>query len=210
VAEDTCERILETAERLFAERGFDGTSIRDVTAEAGVNLAAVHYHYRSKEALLAAVLARIIAPTNAERLRLLREAEEKPDGPQLPDVLRAFLLPDLRILRERGHTRARLIGRMFTEPNEAVHRLAMEQFSEVNACFVAHLQRLLTHLAEDEFKFRMQCVVAVLTFFLADTAPHEWRGVAIDDPEIVLERMLAVLVPGLEAPPVRGASTGTQ
>jgi AcrR family transcriptional regulator len=204
VAEDTRERILDTAERLFAERGFDGTSIRDVTAQAGVNLAAVHYHFHSKEALLAAVLARMAGPTNAERLRLMREVESKPGGPDLADLLRAFLLPELRLSRglgEQGRTRARLMGRIFTEANASVHRLAMEQFSEVGGCFVADLQRVLTHLEEDEVIFRMQCVVAVLSFFLADTVPAEWKVADVNQPEAVLERMVTFLVAALEAPP---------
>lgn len=212
MAEDTRERILDTAEELFAERGFDGTSIRDVTAQAGVNLAAVHYHFHSKEALLAAVLQRMAGPTNAERLRLMREAESKPGGPDLADLLRAFLLPELRMSRElgeKGRMRARLMGRMFTEANSAVHRLAMEEFSEVGGCFVADLQSVLTHLEEDEVNFRMQCVVAVLTFFLADTVPAEWKVADVNEPEAVLERMVTVLVAALQAPPAPTRSLST-
>src|SRR5688572_23669682 len=71
----TKERLLNAAERLFAARGFAGTSLREVTAEAGANVAAVHYHFGSKEELLRAVLSRIVAPVNAERLTLLERVE---------------------------------------------------------------------------------------------------------------------------------------
>jgi AcrR family transcriptional regulator len=71
-SKDTKERILDAAERLFAAHGFAGTSLRAVTKEAGVNLAAVHYHFGTKEDLLRAVLSRIVIPVNRERLEMLR------------------------------------------------------------------------------------------------------------------------------------------
>ena len=68
---DTRDQILDTAERLFAEFVIDGVSIRTITAEAGVNLAAIHYHFGSKEALVREVFVLRIGPLNRERLRLL-------------------------------------------------------------------------------------------------------------------------------------------
>src|SRR5207249_7612515 len=67
---DTKLRILDAAERLFAQQGFD-VSIRAITDEAGVNLAAVNYHFQSKEALLDAIIARRIEPVNKRRLEML-------------------------------------------------------------------------------------------------------------------------------------------
>jgi AcrR family transcriptional regulator len=202
VAEDTRERILDAAERLFSERGFDGTSIRDVTAEAGVNLAAVHYHFGSKEDLLRAVLERVVVPTNEERLRLMREAFEHPGGPPIGDLLKAFILPELRMARElgpRGHTITRLIGRMFSEPNEVVHQLAMDLFSDVGGCLVQGLQQALPDLPEEEVAFRMQCVVGVFSFFMADTVPSPWKLIDLDDPEGATDRLVAFLEPAVAA-----------
>ncbi len=85
VGSDTKQRILDTAERLFADRGFAGTSLRAITREADVNQAAVHYHYGSKDELLKAVLNRLIVPMNEERLRLLDEATAAAD-PEPPTV----------------------------------------------------------------------------------------------------------------------------
>src|SRR6266436_9898623 len=68
---DTKQRILDSAERLFAEYGFAGVSLRAIIADAKVNLAAIHYHYRSKEALFDAVILRRLEPINDERLALL-------------------------------------------------------------------------------------------------------------------------------------------
>src|SRR3546814_18666628 len=76
----TREAILDTAETLFAQQGHDGTSMRQITSEAGVNLAAVNYHFGSKEALVQAVLKRRLAILNQERLRLLDELETQAAG----------------------------------------------------------------------------------------------------------------------------------
>src|SRR5579871_2566826 len=103
---DTKERILNTAEKLFAEQGYSGTSLRSVIAEAGVNLAAVHYHFRSKEALLEAVFLRRAEPANLERIAMLdaleRETGNRP--PEVERVIEAFVLPAFRAAHdpERG------------------------------------------------------------------------------------------------------------
>lgn len=76
----TREIILETAEQLFAQQGHDGTSMRQITSAAGVNLAAVNYHFGSKEALVQAVLKRRLEEVNRERLRLLDELEAAAGG----------------------------------------------------------------------------------------------------------------------------------
>ena len=158
VADTTRERILNAAERLFADRGFDGTSIRDVTTDAGVNLAAVHYHFGSKEDLLRAVLERVVRPCNAERIRLMDEADENPAGPDVASLLRAFIRPEFELARElgpRGTCISRLVGRMFSEPNEVVHGIAMDLFSDVGGRFIMGLQRALPDLPAEEVLFRM-------------------------------------------------------
>ena len=95
MAAETKERILDVAERLFADFGFPVTSLRDITHEADVNLAAVNYHFGSKEALLEAVLERRFRPITDRRLALLDELEKAAGStsPELEDILRAFLGP---------------------------------------------------------------------------------------------------------------------
>ena len=94
----TKQRILDVAERLFAERGFSGTSLRTIIGEAGVNLAAVHYHFHSKDALLEAVILRRLEPVNRERLAMLEACEHAARGgpPAVEDILRAFIEPTVR------------------------------------------------------------------------------------------------------------------
>ena len=89
---ETQEKILDTAERLFGEQGYAGTSLRQIIAAAGVNLAAIHYHFGSKEELLGHLVARKAAPVNAERLGLLDryEAESAPSAVPVEKSSRPF------------------------------------------------------------------------------------------------------------------------
>ncbi len=203
VADNTRERILDSAERLFAERGFDGTSIRDVTADASANLAAVHYHFGSKEDLVREVLRRVVTPANAARIRMMDAADQCPGGPFVGDLLRAFIQPELELARDlgpRGPGVIRLVGRMFSEPNEVVQSICMDLFGEVGGRFIMGLQRALPAVPQEEVVFRMQCVVGVLTFFMADTTPGPWKLIDLNDPQRATGRLIAFLEPAMSAP----------
>src|SRR5947208_6015283 len=91
-------RILDAAEELFAEKGME-LSLRTITSKAGVNLAAVNYHFQSKETLIDAMIERRIGPINRNRLEMLDALErEFPDGPlPLEGILRAFLAPLIQL-----------------------------------------------------------------------------------------------------------------
>src|SRR5437762_13635541 len=77
---DTKTRILDAGEHLFMEHGFEATSLRQLTSAAGVNLAAVNYHFGSKEELFQAVLTRRLDPMNQERIQLLDRLEREAAG----------------------------------------------------------------------------------------------------------------------------------
>src|SRR5271168_2133017 len=87
---DTKSRILDSAEKLFGLNGFESTSLRDITREAEVNLAAVNYHFQSKDHLIDAVIARRIEPVNRRRMEMLDAAGE---NPTIEQVLEAFIVP---------------------------------------------------------------------------------------------------------------------
>src|ERR1700724_3073889 len=89
---DTKTRILNSAEKLFGKNGFDATSLRDITAEAQVNLAAVNYHFQSKDSLIDAIIERRILPINQRRLEMLDAAGHPPSVEQ---VVESFLSPRL-------------------------------------------------------------------------------------------------------------------
>src|ERR1700735_4839102 len=107
---DTKTRILDAAEKLFGEKGFDGTSLRDITAEADVNLAAVNYHFQSKESLIEAVIMRAAGPINDKRLAML---EASGPDPTIENILEAFVAPILEYDYERM---APLMARVLASP----------------------------------------------------------------------------------------------
>src|SRR5690554_7783579 len=88
-------KLVEAAERLFAEKGFDAVSVRDITTEAGANVAAVNYHFGSRTGLMAAVMTRYVKPVNDERLARLEAAEARWVGKPVPleELVDAFTRP---------------------------------------------------------------------------------------------------------------------
>ena len=156
MASETKDRILDVAERLFADRGYPATSLRDITAEAGVNLASVNYHFGAKESLLAALLERRFAPVNRRRLELLDEIEVEVGAgrPAVEEVLRAFLAPPFEMQQKwgaSGRTFLRLVGRLHAETTTSTHHLP-RHFEEVRrrrgvAPRLPHLEATDVHCA---------------------------------------------------------------
>ena len=170
---DTKDRIISAAEQLFAERGFAGTSLRGVTSEAGVNLAAVHYHFGTKEALLQAVFDRRIGPVNQQRLERLDalEAGAGVDGPELEGIIEAFLAPVMALKRDlegEGMVWSRFIGRVYSEPLEIVETMIRDHFDEVGRRFVAALSVALPGLSEEEIGERLLFSIGALSHTLID------------------------------------------
>lgn len=201
---DTKTRILDSAESLFAARGFAGTSLREITREAEANVAAVHYHFGSKEELLRAVLARVVEPVNRERLRRLDRAEAAAgDAPATVEaILDAFITPDLHLIRDlgaRGLIITRFLGRSYTEPSELVQSLLREQFGHLGSRFQQALGRALPQLPPDRVFERLMWVVAIVTYILAGTGPAAHGG-ELDDPDALAERLVAFAAAGMRSP----------
>src|SRR5438045_5087132 len=97
---ETRTRILDAAEEIFMQLGFEGTSMRLLTAKAGVNLAAVNYHFGSKHALIEAVFRRRLDPMNAARVAELDKLEAEQRSPSPEAVIRAFITPGLRRMED--------------------------------------------------------------------------------------------------------------
>jgi AcrR family transcriptional regulator len=204
-AAETRERLLDAAERLFAEEGITRTSLRAITLAAGVNVAAIHYHFGSKEALLQGVFARRLVPVNQERLERLERIEAGAAGGALPlePVLEAFLAPVLSLLGDAdGGRLATLFGRLVTEPGELVARLMREQFREVADRFTAALRRALPELSETEVAWCLHCAIGVVGHCLASShVPEVARefGLPDDDEQVLLRRLTAFCAAGFRA-----------
>ena len=218
MAANTKERILNVAERLFADRGFPATSLRDLTSEANVNIASVNYHFGSKDALLAAVLERRLGPINARRLELL-DAIESAAGtgaPSAEDVIRAFLSPPFQKRQEwgaGGDNFLRLMGRILSETNQEF-RATFRQFDGVFRRFGQALQRALPHLDATDIGWRMLFLMGSMAFTMAwGKSFASMNPNPTKDPEYVLESLIQYAAAGMASPvpidvPVGLAQTG--
>jgi AcrR family transcriptional regulator len=164
---DTKQKILDTAERLIAEQGYAATSLRHIIAEAGVNLAAIHYHFGSKEELLDQIILRKADPVNAERLARLDKVEQEAGAgaPAVEKVLEAFLLP-MAEAADRNPSFVPFLGRLMAEG--LLPAIMQRHFQGVTARLVPALRRAVPHLPEEEFAWRVH--------FMSGTLAHTMCG----------------------------------
>lgn len=205
----TKNRILDAAEALFMEHGFEATSLRQITALAEVNLAAVSYHFGSKEELFESVLTRRLDPMNRERIALLTrfEREAAPQVLSCERILTAMFIPALELARDRergGQNFLRLLGRAYADPAPFIRRFLSEQYAVMIARFKGAFGRALPHLPKKELSWRLHFVMGALSYTLAGT--DALKMIAALSPretgndEILLHRLAPFLVAGLKAP----------
>jgi AcrR family transcriptional regulator len=200
----TKDRILDAAERLFARDGFEATSLRAITAEAQVNLAAVNYHFQSKEALVQAVIGRRMGPLNAQRLALLDAYEAQASGVALPleQITDAFLRPIVEMVGSHAHEFVPLVGRIYTEPGDFAARLYKQQFESLAQRFVPAFMRALPDLSRDELIWRLHFSIGALAHTMAASKMLEIMSGGrcnISDVEGTLARLKAFVIGGLTA-----------
>lgn len=208
--QSTADRILDTAERLFARDGYHATSLRKITGEAGVNLGSVNYHFTSKRGLIEAVLRRRLAALNKQRLDMLAtalaQAEIKNEAPTVREVLRAFLEPTLRLLGE-GSGNAHfimLIGRVFYESDDTARKLFLKAMSPVISRFFEALGRALPDVPGPVLLRRLLFTIGAMGSTLSQTgrkADIALPGTPLDwDADHLLQQLLAFAQAGMEAP----------
>jgi AcrR family transcriptional regulator len=201
---ETQAKILDTAERLFGEQGYAATSLRHIIAEAGVNLAAIHYHFGSKEELLDQLIMRRAGPVNEERLALLDRFEAEAGGAPVPveKLLRAFLEPPILRLAKRPDL-AKFMGRMYGEGLMPV--IAEKHFHHIVTRFLAALGRALPRLTPLELELRVQFMLGAMAHTLCfPLAQSTISGAAIPaDGDQLLRELIAFLSGGLRAPAMR-------
>src|ERR1700759_960295 len=173
----TKQRILDSAEALFARHGFAGASLRQVTAAAKVNLAAVNYHFGSKENLINEVFRRRLDVLNSERLRRLAEVQSN-SGHCLEDVLAAFVDPALTVAQDDagGAGFVRVLARAYAEHNEQLRKFMHDHYGHVLREFAAAFSELLPHLDKQELYWRLDIISGALTYAMADFGVIKRRG----------------------------------
>ncbi len=197
--QETRTRILDTAERLMGERGFE-VPLRAITAEAGVNLGAVNYHFHSKDALLDAIIARRFTPVNQRRLEMLDTLEAcHPEGAlPLEEVLEAFLRPVFESSPDMCHIRP-LIGRIYSAPREFLSRVYGRHLTGVIQRFISALQRAAPDLPPAELFWRLHFTVGMMvhTMNWASILPVISNGACeVGDPGETTARLVAFAAAG--------------
>ncbi len=209
---DTRERILDAGERLFMAHGYEGTSMRQITGEAGVNLAAVNYHFGSKEALMQEVFRRRLDWLNEERMRVLdlleAEAEGKPLKPsQIVDGFFGTLLRMAGDEKRGGVTFLRLLGRTLTEPSEFIRAFLAHEYQVVMERYKEALFRSLPEVPKAEIIWRFHFMLGATSYAIAGTDAlrlvTDWQiedEDSIDRLDRLVPRLMSFLLGGLRAP----------
>jgi len=206
---ETRTRILDAAEELFMQHGFEGTSMRLLTSKAGVNLAAVNYHFGSKDALIEAVFRRRLDPMNAERIAELDRLEKSVAGGTPPParIIRAFLRASLAMIGDAqsgGRNFIRLLGRTYTEPSKTIRSLIGQLYAPAMERYKAVFERALPELPREELIWRLHFMFGTVAYTLAATDTVQLiAGCKPEDrydAKLLEERLTAFLEAGLLAP----------
>jgi AcrR family transcriptional regulator len=197
---ETKARILDAAERLIAAHGTE-VSLRAITSAAGVNLAAVNYHFQSKEALWAALVSRHFEPINVDRVRRLDALEaEFPNGDiPVEKLLDAFLGPPIDICNSAPEHFRPLMGRLFTLPDEYLRNMFEQHIAPIALRFSAAFERAIPGLTAQEARIRLVLSIGSLVNLL-----NWWKLVSPMvgpiGPQEIKQRVIAFTAAGFQAP----------
>jgi AcrR family transcriptional regulator len=203
---DTTSRILDVSERLFVEHGFEGTSLRMITQQAEVNLAAVNYHFGSKDALFEAVFIRRLAPLIASCLAELDELEAAPQR-TVETLVMSFIRPCLALSKDPtrgGAMFVRLLSRTLVENHRVLRETVSQQYSVFVERYTEAFHRALPALGVDELAWRMHLAFSVMfnAFAGNDVLKIFTRSqiVSARDPDMIVKHLLPFIVSALVAP----------
>jgi AcrR family transcriptional regulator len=202
-SDQTRTAILAAAERLYADRGFGDVTLRDIVAEANVNLAAVNYHFGSKDELIAELFVTRSMALNRDRLTQLKAAEDKGGGrADIADILRALVGPTLRGClgpENQRSTPAQFMIRVSIEAVPAIRRIRNREIDHLRK-FIAAMRRSLPDRNDVELYWGLHFALAMAQQTVRDSerlAKLSEGKCDVDDVDAVVERVVAVAVMGL-------------
>ncbi|OUR84018.1 TetR family transcriptional regulator [Colwellia psychrerythraea] len=203
----TKNKILDAADVLFANKGFNGTSLREITSQANVNLAAVNYHFGSKKELIKAVMSRYmdeLSPRLESALSLICQAELKPT---LHEVFSAFIGPLLHLneFKENGtSTFLQLLGRGYTDSQGFLRWFLTTQYPDVFTNFTKAVNIAYPELSAEEIFWRLHFTMGTIVFTMSssealiDIAQNDFDNKL--DIAGVIERVIPYVAAGVGAP----------
>ncbi len=206
---NTARSILTSAEELFAEKGFAETSLRNITTKAGVNLAAVNYHFGSKKELIQAVFARFLTPFCDELGKELSSYQKSLQG-DAPDLtlLLGVLARTASVVDQENPARIgifmRLLGLAYSQGQGHLRRFLRKDYGDVFAVYMELVTQATPELSEKERFWRIHFMLGATVFTLSGaealTAMAEYDMGEQTDVSQVMERLVPFLSAGLQAP----------
>lgn len=203
----TKNKILDAAEQLFADKGFNGTSLREITSQAEVNLAAVNYHFGSKKELIKAVMSRYmneLSPRLESALQTLCHQEAQPS---LVEVFSAFIEPllSLNAFKENGTSNfLQLLGRGYTDSQGFLRWFLTTQYPTVISSFINAVQRAYPELTPEEMFWRLHFTMGTVVFTMSssdaliDIAQNDFNKTI--DISGVIQQVIPYVAAGVAAP----------
>lgn len=201
----TKEKILDVAEGLFAEYGFNDTSLRTITSKAGVNLASVNYHFGDKKTLVRAVLNRYLEAFMPEMKQSLERLNERDDY-DMAEVFEALRAPlrSLSELRPNGTSRFMLlIGRGYTDVQGHLRWFITNRYNDVLTLFTDSVLKANPNLTRETLFWRLHFTLGTCVFTmassqaLAEIAENDFGSKV--DPKSVVDQLIPYLTAGVAA-----------
>lgn len=201
--QSTKDKILDSAEHLFANKGLKETSVRDITSHANVHLAAVNYHFHTKDGLLKALMDRRIAPLNRQRIELLDKYENRFGEHSVPIeyALYALLAPGIKMCFEEPDFLS-ITGQVVTHPDEQTYQIFVTNFEGVFSRFNDSFSTSVPHISQEDLMWRIH--------FLTGSMIHTWtnhkgltalsQGVCeLKEQDEIINKLIAFCAAGLKA-----------
>lgn len=201
----TRQRIMSSAELLFADNGYEGTSLRGIMAHAGVSISLINYHFGTKEGLLRAIFEAKTEEITQQRLKWIEAAAESSTAPQLDEMLRGYFLPSFRNTLGRGSRPnhfMRLVGRIGSDRSEIARDMMREFFDGFQRTFIDALKIALPDCPEEDLYWRLHCLLCILTHTINNPRRiYELSNGRCDFRNVdeAFERLLPFMIGGLRA-----------
>lgn len=201
----TKDRILDQAELLFARDGYKATSLRAITEQAGVNLAAVNYHFGSKKDLLVEVIERRVIPLNKLRTACLEEALKRAESeerlPSVEEILRAFVEPTLRVQAAEGDfvKIIALVGHALGDSDDTVREVFIKHMMPVFELLVKSLKSAMPEVEVEDITWRLHFTIGALAHTIRMWCEPELKKSPTFNTEISVDDLLNKFIPFVTA-----------
>ena len=200
----TAQKIFIAAEALFSEQGFTKTTVRQITSTANVNVAAVNYHFHSKQGLIWAVADNYLNPFSSNLNTLLNESLVKREEHVLK--VEELLEVLVRALLKLGHSRQlslpvfmRLLELLYMKDQEELRAVFLETYGQEFSSFMRLLQQSTAISDSEEFFWRLHFMLGSVIFTLSNFQTLVTIEVRQFERAVEIEKVLLRMIPVLAA-----------